>query len=542
MTIRPATELDPGDVVAQRYRIEGVVGRGGFGAIYDATDSATGQHVALKVLLTNLLTSETDAKRFKREAALVQKLKHRNVVQLLDYGQTDRGLPFIAFELLRGQALEAILKDQGQLPAPRVAAIACDVLHALEAAHALAIVHRDIKPGNVFLCSGDGESEVAKVLDFGVAKATGMERANQTNLTRDGQLVGTPYYMAPEQVRGLDVSPQTDLYAVGLVMAEMLCGERVVAAPSVMAIYLAHISDEPVELPPAVTGTPLGPIVARAIEKTLPRRYPSARAMLLDLEYVVGQLQSGNAEATAQPAPPQQKSKAASPLLKTIPLAVAAPADAQPLALGEPAAVAPVPPRVTRHGTELISAAESGRLTASVAEAKQRLAAPADSESAPDARPPSSDDSPPQRLTPTPASGRVLAATVAAGPAQQLAAAAAISAAAAARASEPTSEPIPPPPASPAPGSLAQPWTPSAASPPSSYQGLAGPPSSHVPSSGQGPQSLAQPRLSVPSPLVPQPPPARTEPGAGRTVLLLVVIVLFGLIAAGIAVSIALVL
>ncbi|MBW2524439.1 MAG: serine/threonine protein kinase, partial [Deltaproteobacteria bacterium] len=290
MNRRSAAKLDPGAIVASRYRIEGTVGHGGFGAIYEATQLATSRRVALKVLHADLISSESDAKRFQREAALVQQLHHENVVQLLDYGRTEADLPFIAFELLRGRSLAEVLEQEGALSPLRVAEIAGGMLRALDAAHQLGIVHRDIKPGNVFLC--EGTPSQTKVLDFGVAKSLGAEQAGQTNLTRDGQLVGTPYYMAPEQVRGLDVSPQTDLYAVGLVMAEMLAGERVVAAPNLLAVYMAQVDEGPVDLPNAVTQTPLCLVIERAIEKPLERRFRSAKQMLAGVETALAVLRN----------------------------------------------------------------------------------------------------------------------------------------------------------------------------------------------------------------------------------------------------------
>jgi serine/threonine-protein kinase len=271
--------LDRGEVVAGRYRIDGIVGRGGFGAVYRATQLDSGRPVALKVLLKNFSTSKVDSKRFQREAAMVQKLRHPCVVELIDFGQTEREEQFIAFELLEGQPLNEVLKDGGALPLYRAGEICRDVLLALEAAHALGIIHRDIKPANVFLCEGGG----AKVLDFGIAKAVTGEAAAATQLTEAGQMIGTPHYMAPEQVRGTGVLAATDLYALGLVVSEVISGERVVQAHSLIDVYMAHISQGPIVHSAKVSESVLGPLIARATEKLLERRYTSANAMLADL-------------------------------------------------------------------------------------------------------------------------------------------------------------------------------------------------------------------------------------------------------------------
>ncbi len=287
--------LNPGDVVADRYRIEGTVGRGGFGAVYKATQLHTQREVALKILLKNFSNAKVDSKRFKREAALVQKLRHPNVVELLDFGETDRGQPFIAFELLHGRALGKVLKE-GPLPLYRAGEIARDVLQALEAAHELGIVHRDIKPQNIYLL----ENGLAKVLDFGIAKAVTGEEAMGTQLTEAGQMIGTPHYMAPEQVRGNGVVPSTDLYALGLLMAEMITGNRVVAGNALIDIYMMHINDAPFEFETKVRDCALFPVIDNATKKVLEERYQTASQMLNELRVVLPGMSAGAVVKTAQ--------------------------------------------------------------------------------------------------------------------------------------------------------------------------------------------------------------------------------------------------
>jgi serine/threonine-protein kinase len=279
VSVAKKAKLRPGEVVAGRYRIDGIVGRGGFGAVYRATHTDSGRSVALKVLVANYSSSKVDGRRFQREAALVQRIKHPSVVELLDYGQTDNGMLFIAFELLQGEALNQVLKEKGPLPLQRVAEIGRDVLRALEVAHAIGVIHRDIKPQNVFLCEGGA----SKVLDFGIAKAMNPEDASGTQLTEAGQMIGTPQYMAPEQVRGATVLPSTDLYSLGLVMSEMLSGERVVKGEALIDIYMTHIAPTPLDFPPSVQGSPLFPVIARAAQKDAAGRYPTARSMLVAL-------------------------------------------------------------------------------------------------------------------------------------------------------------------------------------------------------------------------------------------------------------------
>jgi serine/threonine protein kinase len=194
---------------------------------------------------------------------------------------------YIAFELLRGKSLGQSLADGGPLDPGAAARLGVDVLRALEAAHARGIIHRDIKPHNVFLLD---EAPWTKVLDFGVAKAvTGLE-SNATQATETGQMVGTPQYMAPEQVRGNGIFPSSDLYSLGLVLAEALTGVRVVRDEAPIRVYLAHVSGEPLPIDRSVVDGPLGAVVLRATAKDPNARYGSASAMLADLEAVAPSL------------------------------------------------------------------------------------------------------------------------------------------------------------------------------------------------------------------------------------------------------------
>src|SRR5688572_23444445 len=201
--------LGPGAVVAGRYRVEELVGRGGFGMVFRATQLNLGRAVALKMLLPELLVGKS-LERFYREAQLAQRLEHPNCIRVYDVGDAD-GYPYIACEFLRGRPLDELLHEQGPQPVPRVARIGIQVLKALMEAHSLGIVHRDIKPSNIMLCDYAGEPDFVKVLDFGIAKQ--LSETDAPAITAFGGLVGTPAYMAPEQVKTGVVGPGTDLYA-----------------------------------------------------------------------------------------------------------------------------------------------------------------------------------------------------------------------------------------------------------------------------------------------------------------------------------------
>jgi serine/threonine-protein kinase len=296
-------KIGPGHVIAGRYRVEGLVGEGGFGAVYRATQLNIGRTVALKVLQPDLVAHADSESRFTREAELAQRLEHPNTVRLFDFGRSEEGIPFIAFELLKGQPLDERLQSSGPMPAATVARITTQMLKSLMEAHGLGVVHRDIKPANIFLCDYPGEPDFVKVLDFGIAKALDDNKpGGRGALTRVGTAIGTPNYMAPEQVGAGTIGPHTDLYSVGLVMAEMLGGQVVFQGDSAVQICMDQISPAPVPLLPEVLQSPLGSVIHRATQKAAERRYASAEEMLRDLESVASSLATGAARVSAEPA------------------------------------------------------------------------------------------------------------------------------------------------------------------------------------------------------------------------------------------------
>jgi hypothetical protein len=289
----------PGDVVGGRYRIDALIGGGGFGTVFRATQLNLARAVAVKLLHPGLFAAEGALERFCREAELVQQLKHPNTVRVYDFGRTETGLPFIVWEHLEGQPLDALVAREGALSPARVVRITSQVLKALMEAHALGIVHRDIKPANLFVSNFSGEPDFVKVLDFGVAKTLSEQGPG---ITSGAMPIGTPSYMAPEQVRTEPIGPAADLYALGLVMAELLCGRAVVQGRSVVDVFMAQASPEAIALPHEVEAGPLGAVVRRATEKVIAHRYASAREMLADLERVAGVAQSTPAFSGAVPA------------------------------------------------------------------------------------------------------------------------------------------------------------------------------------------------------------------------------------------------
>lgn len=273
----------PGMVLAQRYRLDAEIGHGGFSQVFRATELRIGREVAIKIMSADSVDAAGGA-RFQREAELARQLTHPNTVHLLDFDLGHRPSPFIVYELLIGETLEAALKREGPLSEQRAAKIAGQILKSLMEAHALGVVHRDMKPGNVFLCTYAGESEFVKVLDFGIAKS--LESAP---LTAAGMVIGTPRYMPPDQILGKPPHPSMDLYAVGMMLAEMLCGHPVVRGTPLEAAQ-AQLGPGPVPLPDAVERSVLGKMIRRAVDKDPAARFQVGLEMLSELERLTPRL------------------------------------------------------------------------------------------------------------------------------------------------------------------------------------------------------------------------------------------------------------
>jgi eukaryotic-like serine/threonine-protein kinase len=272
-----------GDVVAGRYRLLEEIGRGGYAIVFRATDLDGGHEVALKTVRPVTPRPEEALARFKREAALISKLRHPNTVRILDYGM-EREV-YISMELLQGRPLSTELDGKTQLPVARAVAVCCEVLKSLAEAHALGIVHRDLKPENIFLVENKDGSESIKVLDFGIAKLTkDASHLDPQALTLQGRAMGTPNYMSPEQAKGHDLTPHSDLYTIGILLFEMIAGRPPYAGGSAMEIMLRHVNDPVPRLPlQELRNTPIERAIRKALAKDPERRFSSASQMLAAL-------------------------------------------------------------------------------------------------------------------------------------------------------------------------------------------------------------------------------------------------------------------
>lgn len=276
-----------GEVVDDVFLIQSEIDSGNFGSIYKVQDQLEHRILALKVLRPGPHDEDELRMRFDREARLVYSLDHRHIVKVHYYGQTQEGLPYMAMEFLNGTDLRTLLHHHGSLKPKLVKRIALETLSALAAAHSLGIIHRDLKPANIFLVNDDSRGHV-KVLDFGFAKALDDDEGSG-EITNAGTLVGTPAYMAPELVHKKHVGPASDLYAMGLIMAEMVMGEKLVQIENVYDTILFQASDKPIKLPEEVRQSVFDGVITKAIAKALSNRYATADEMARAIYECVGE-------------------------------------------------------------------------------------------------------------------------------------------------------------------------------------------------------------------------------------------------------------
>lgn len=267
-----------GQVLAGKYKICAVLGEGGMGVVLEAENTVIRRPVAIKILHSNLVSDETTVERFNIEARAAAATGHDHIVEVLDLGSTEDGIPFIVMELLEGINLQKVLKVQGTLEVDRTCRIAVQVLSALSAVHARGIVHRDLKPANIILTKRAGRSDFVKLVDFGISKFR-EARAERGDLTATGVVLGTPHYMAPEQARGEgQITHLVDLYAVGAIMYRCLSGQVPYRGTNYNQILAKILAQSPVpleEIRPEIP-EPVISLVSKAMAHEPKRRFQSA--------------------------------------------------------------------------------------------------------------------------------------------------------------------------------------------------------------------------------------------------------------------------
>ncbi len=293
-----------GEEIGGRYRLDAVIGRGGMSTVYRALDTVLERPVAIKVLHPGVAADADQLERFRREARLVARLSHPNVVTVIDAGEQPAGTddgdsdpatarPYIVFEYVEGETLKELIRREGPLDIPQAVAYALELARALGAAHAHDLVHRDVKPQNVLI----SEEGAAKITDFGIARPL-----TEAALTMPGRVLATTDYIAPEQALGEPVSPRSDLYSLGIVLFEMLTGDVPFHGESAVAVAMKHVREQVPDvqrLRPGISAATAA-VLERATAKDPAQRYPDATAMAADLERALALEASRSGQATGE--------------------------------------------------------------------------------------------------------------------------------------------------------------------------------------------------------------------------------------------------
>ena len=310
-----------GREIVGRFRIVSKLGEGGMGAVYRGEQISLKRAVAIKVLRPELSANQQLLRRFSAEAEAVAKLDHPNTVKVYDFGQDTDGSLFIAMELIEGKPLRNVLAESGPLPPTRALRIALQIAASLVDAHAASIVHRDLKPDNVMIVDKGRQHDIVRVLDFGIAKLRDDSRQTQNAMTQAGDMLGTPQYMAHEQIKGEAIDGRTDIYALGCMLYEMVTARLPFEAPSIMAMLSKHLLEMPfapsqrradLDLSPA-----LDHVVMTALQKDPNARPPSMEAYAEMLAGVLAQLPAD----TVPSQPPPSKAMPVAPTVAFTPAA-----------------------------------------------------------------------------------------------------------------------------------------------------------------------------------------------------------------------------
>jgi serine/threonine protein kinase len=300
----PAADGDRRLVLAGKYIIEGELARGAMGRVYLAKQTGLNRKVAIKVMSPKL-GDDDFRRRFILEATGLANLNHRNIVTVFDYGETKRGMLYLVMEHIDGKTLARSLRDHGTYSVARALHIAAQLLKGLRAAHAKGMIHRDLKPSNIMVVHNDDGDVEVKILDFGVAKLFfGAQDQVVEDSTRDGMLLGTPAYMAPEQIEASGVTPKTDLYALGCVLFQLLTGRLPFPGKNDVEIMHAHLK-EPVPSMSSIPGLQAVPAqveqyIQRLMAKRPDDRYADAAAATEALRGLMQSLLAGDAAFRAQ--------------------------------------------------------------------------------------------------------------------------------------------------------------------------------------------------------------------------------------------------
>jgi serine/threonine protein kinase len=273
-----------GKKLSNEYEIVELIGTGGWSRVYKAKQSSSDDYVAVKVLHSHLLFDQESVSRFEREARSGASLSHPNICRIFDYNRLDTGQPYIVMEFLNGESFSSVLRRKGKLDADEALPIFIACCRGLEAAHSQGIVHRDVKPANIFLIN-DEKGKNIKLLDFGMAKII---VGSHLDLTQTGTAFGTVQYMSPEQILAESIDGRSDLYALGCVMFESLTGKKVFEGRTAYSVMEQHVRTAPKRFKDVDINTNVSPalegVVMRTLAKSVDKRFQTAEELVSTLE------------------------------------------------------------------------------------------------------------------------------------------------------------------------------------------------------------------------------------------------------------------
>ena len=338
-----------GRVIDNRYHVTNILGQGGMGVVYEANHKYLNRKVAIKVLQRTLASDESYVARFLREAQAVAALKNSHTITVHDFGVTEDGQLYFAMELLEGLPLTDVIEGEAPILFDRAADFLVQVCDSLAEAHEAGILHRDLKPDNLFISKGEDGTEFVTVLDFGIAKKLSQSTPT-ARITDTGMIPGTPHYVSPEQAHGREATPRSDLYALGVILYEMLCGHPPFDADSGVGVLLKHIQELPTPLAVAHPFLDIHPFVddllGVLLDKDPERRPQTARAfarLLLDVREQIDREEEALLDAPAEGEAPPDEART----FPLAPTAIRAPMrDADDTSPGTVRAVAGEPPAV----------------------------------------------------------------------------------------------------------------------------------------------------------------------------------------------------
>jgi len=272
-----------GHTLSDRYVLLELIGQGGMSAVYKSKDVKLNKFLAVKILLPHLMTNTLSLQRFQVEAQAASSLSHPNLIVTHDFGITADGRPYLVMELLDGQSLSDLLKDEKRLSIDRAVPIFIQICDALSHAHGKGVLHRDLKPSNVMISTTGNGVDFVRLLDFGIAKVLPAEGAESMGLTQTGEVFGSPNYMSPEQCQGMRVDARADVYSMGCLMYEILAGRPPLVGDNIMDTLLKQMNDPPPGFrsidPNLDIPHQLELMIFKALAKGPNDRYPSAEAL-----------------------------------------------------------------------------------------------------------------------------------------------------------------------------------------------------------------------------------------------------------------------